>query len=477
MLKAFLKDSAVYGFANMFTRAIQLLLVPLYTRVLAPSDYGSVDMMIVVAAVAMSILTLEVAQGMARAYGDTQDPEARAVFASTALWVTAAAAALLVAVAVLGAPLAPWVLGPGLTGPFQVALLAIAAQLMFNLFLTELRFEMRPAMYGAVSVLFTLVSNVVAVLLVVSADSGVIGVFWGQLVGYLVAGAVAAIATRRAFRLAFDPARAREMLVYSTPLVFSVIGGHVAMLTDRVAIKGYLGLHDVGVYGIGARIASTVGLLLSAFAASLSPLILTRYREQATPRHIARLYRVFLLLMLPILVGLALFSREIVQILATEAYYEAADVIALLSLAVMFSGMNMFTPGMEIARKTRLLAVIMVTTGFLNVGLNVALVPALGVKGSALATLISAGVGFSVAMFASQKLYPVPHRWRILGIAVGIAAVAGLGGIALGRADLEIWLAITVKAVVWLACCGALVLTLLDRDDLQILKDRARRSR
>jgi len=472
MLKAFLKDSAIYGVANMTTRGVQLLLVPLYTRVLAPSDYGSVDMMGVVGAVAMSVLTLEVAQGMARAYGDHKHPEQRALYASTTLWFCVGASLVLMAVALFGAPLGRVILGPGMEGPFRVGALVLATQLVYNLFLAQLRFDLRPRLFGLVTVLYTVVSNTLAVVLVVKVRTGVIGVFCGQLVGYLACGAIAALATRHAYRLTFERERFREMVAYSAPLVMSVIGGHVAMLADRVIIDAYFGLHEVGVYGIGARVASTVGLLLSAFAAALTPLLLQSYRAPETPGHLARLYRVFLLLVLPILIGFTIYAAEIVRVLAPPAYAEAADVTPPLTLAVMFSGMAIFAPGLELARKTRGLAVIMVITGLENVALNLLLVPSMGVRGAALATMISAATGFSGYMAFSQRFYYVPHRWRRLGASSVVAVIAAAGGYTVTQAHLALGWAIVIKAGILLAACGALAAILLDARDVRILRDR-----
>lgn len=476
MLKAFLKDSAIYGIASMFTRGLQLLLVPLYTRVLAPSDYGSVDLMMVTAAIAMSVLTLEVNAGMVRAIGDVTEPAERRAYAGSALWLTAAGASVLGVIALFGGSLGDWVLGPGLETPFRVGLLAIAGQILFNLLTIQLRYDLRPRMYGLVSVAFTLISNATAVVLVVWGDTGVVGVFWGQVAGYLAAGAMAAVAARRGFARRFHPDKAREMLAYSVPLVFSVIGTHVAMLTDRVAIKGFLGLDEVGIYGIGARVASTVALLISAFASALYPLLFRHYKEPETPPQVARLFRVFLLMVLPILLGLSLFSREIVLVLAPPEYARAADVIAILSLAVTLAGMSLFTPGMELARRSRLLAVISIVVAFENVGLNLLLVPPMGAVGSATSTLISAATGFLASMIASQRLYPVPHHWRRLAVATVIAGAAAGAGLALTRADLGLWVGIMAKAALWTVASAALIPVLLERRDVGILRDRMRRT-
>ena len=40
MIKQFVKDSAVYGLTTILARGISFLLLPFYTRVLMPEEYG-----------------------------------------------------------------------------------------------------------------------------------------------------------------------------------------------------------------------------------------------------------------------------------------------------------------------------------------------------------------------------------------------------------------------------------------------------
>src|SRR5690606_5648093 len=43
-LKALLGESAIYGIANILTRFITIFLVPIYTKIFSPSDYGDMSL-------------------------------------------------------------------------------------------------------------------------------------------------------------------------------------------------------------------------------------------------------------------------------------------------------------------------------------------------------------------------------------------------------------------------------------------------
>ena len=43
--RSFIKDSSIYMLPAFLSQGVNLFLVPLYTRVLSPSDYGAIDML------------------------------------------------------------------------------------------------------------------------------------------------------------------------------------------------------------------------------------------------------------------------------------------------------------------------------------------------------------------------------------------------------------------------------------------------
>src|SRR5881396_4414199 len=105
-LKELLRHSAIYGLGSIVARVLGVLLLPLYTRYLSPSDYGLIETLVALSAV----LTALVAQGMKSAffrfYFDSAAPERRLIVIRTAFWYVLAAST---SVSVLGIVLAPQV--------------------------------------------------------------------------------------------------------------------------------------------------------------------------------------------------------------------------------------------------------------------------------------------------------------------------------------------------------------------------------
>ena len=77
MLKTLLRDAAVYGVSTVMTRAVALLLVPVYTRVLVPAEYGAIDILGIFANFVTLTVALEVTQAVARFLPDSRSTEER----------------------------------------------------------------------------------------------------------------------------------------------------------------------------------------------------------------------------------------------------------------------------------------------------------------------------------------------------------------------------------------------------------------
>ena len=427
MLKAFLRDSAIYAIPSIVSRGLAIILIPLYTRVLTPADYGSFDLLFVFAALVNLTVALEVAQGVARYYSDEKDAERRVLYASSAFWFTIFCYTVFLSVSfIFSDELSRLVMGSeGLESSFQIGVIYIFINGAFYLIQNQFRWEFRSIHYAIVSTVVTVVTAVLAIMLTYVVAWGLTGLLLG-MVGGALAGCIYGLCyLHRSFRFRFQWARLKEMLIFSAPLVPSGIAVFVGLYIDRIMINHYLTLDDVGLFGIGFRVASIVGLVIVGFQGALTPLIYAHHRDPATPMQLARIFRIFVSFALLMFLAVSLFSEEILAVLTVPAYYDAASIVVFLVPAILLSNMYIFAPGTAIEKKTHLILWINVAGAVFNVLLNALLIPSFGIHGAAVAKLVSYSLVFGAYMWCSQKLYHVPHDWRLLAKAtLPIALIA-----------------------------------------------------
>lgn len=234
MLKAFLKDSAIYAVPAFISRGLSLFLVPLYTRVLNPADYGSLDLFMVFANIVNLTIALEVSQGVARYHAVEKDLERKVLYASSAFWFTLACYSTFVVLMWLGTDhVASFIMGQkGLETAFQIGLFFIWINGLFLLIQNQLRWELRSREYAVVSLLMSFVGAGTSVWLAYYLRWGIEGLLLGTVSGCLVGSALGLWLLRASFRARFSIDRLREMLAFSRRLSFRALRrGSVFMLT------------------------------------------------------------------------------------------------------------------------------------------------------------------------------------------------------------------------------------------------------
>lgn len=471
------RHGAIYAVAGLASQGISLLLFPFFAHVFTPHDYGMIDLIALTMTLVNLTLALEISQGLVRYFVDATDIEEKRTYASTGLIFTALVYTSGLVIALIAiTPLTTLLLGS--TGDIDVMTAGLVAMWFSGmLYLTQdlLRWQLRPRAFASVSVVTALVTTASSALLVFGFHAGVLGAVIGQAIGFGTAAVVAFSLSHDLYGLRFDWARLRRMLAYSIPLVPASAGVFLNGYADRVAIRARLTIGDLGVYGVGYRVSMIVSLALIGFQGALMPLILSRHELPQTRLDGARIFRLFCALALAVFLTVSVFADELLRILASPAYYSAADVVPLLVAASFFGGMYVFAPGLLIARRTRPMAIVTAATGLLNAGLAFTLAPAMGIRGPALAFLLSCAASFTTLMLLSQRHYHMPHRWLPLlfvgaGIAVVVAVARWLVG---GNTDP---LGISVK--VGLVALGLTIITVVlvdrqERHDLARLPQRS----
>jgi O-antigen/teichoic acid export membrane protein len=426
MLKRLLNDGVIYGAVGSLSKGVQIFLIPIYTRMFSSEEYGVIDLLIVFAALVNLTVALEISQGVARYYGTAESDKEKSQYASSALLFSVGAYSLLfvVAFALSGWFSSFWLGSMQWQMAFQVAIGAMALNGVYVLLLDLLRWQHRPKFFALTSMLYTSVTVAISLYLVVVQQSGIVGVFYGQLVGAITGIVFILGVSRNVYVFNFYWDKCRTMLTYSFPLVFSSLAVFINLNVDRIAIKELMTVSDVGIYGVGFRIASVMTLLLVGVQAALTPLVFQNYRKDSTPIELARVLRYFLILAFGMTLVLGVLSKEIVALFTVPEYYQSAAIVPIMAATFLFANLYIFSPGLFLAKETRRVAIIGICVACLNICLNTLLISRYGIVGAASATCISAVVGFVAIVYYSQAYYRIPYDWRRLILAAVIVFAA-----------------------------------------------------
>ena len=125
--------------------------------------------------------------------------------------------------------------------------------------------------------------------------------------------------------------------------------------------------------------------------------------------------------------GIAVFRLELLSLLSAVSYYESARVIPLLICSgILYGTYYVFSSGLLISGKTVFFPLITLSAALLNILLNIAFIPAYGIVGAGLATVLTNFVMAVTVLLLSNRYYAISfHIGKILFIScIGLFAYA-----------------------------------------------------
>jgi O-antigen/teichoic acid export membrane protein len=475
VIRQFFKHGLVYGAANLISGIGTVALVPIYTRALAPSEYGVVDYVGVVQTLVQICAGLEIMQAVALFCSGAKTDDERRAYASTGLWfLVGSFCVVCVALYLVASLFGVEMFGLGQRASlFGLALLSVYARMLFYALQGQLRWQFRSDLYSAASVVAVACSVGLIAFLLLVRGAGLPGVFLGLSVGYGAGCAFCLVSLRDTYRWLFDPAKFRQMLYFSLPLVVSSLALFFASYGDRFILKSTLGFHELGIYGIAGRVAGVITLAINGFQLGAAPLIYRYHDQLHAPASLAQVIRLFLAVSLVGVVGLATFSIELLRLFTTPEYAGAWRVVPVLALAIVVANLYMFTPGLIVRNMTKQFAIINIVTAAASLVMIAVLLRTFGVVGAALGVLTGAVAGFAMHATCSQKVYRIPIDWNRIGVATMITASTIALAWMLGSSDL---ISLSARVIIFAAASAALVAVLSTAEE-RALAHRALASR
>ena len=234
-LKRLGKHSAIYGLGGLVSRILAVLLLPLYTHYLSPSDYGQIETLVALITVLTIVLRFGISAAFFRFYFDADDPAARRIVLRTSFWFTMTMATTgLVLVVALAEPLSELLFGNSSAADLvRASAVALWAQMNYEQLTALFRVEERSVAFVVASLTNVLLTVGATILLVVVLDRGPMGVIVGNFTGTLLVYVALLGYRREQLGLQLDRSLLREMNRFGMPLMPSALFLWVTNFSDR----------------------------------------------------------------------------------------------------------------------------------------------------------------------------------------------------------------------------------------------------
>ena len=207
------------------------------------------------------------------------------------------------------------------------------------------------------------------------------------------------------------------MLSFSVFLIPANLSSLILNMSIRWFLQEYKTLDDVGLFALGAKFAAIIAILfINPVQQAFSPYL---YEQIDNPEKLKKILsqftRIFFIVLSIVVLGISVFAREAIMIIATKSFYGRQNVTFVLSISYLFLGLaSIIVQGINLVKKTWIITVIWIFSSFINVLLNFWLVPLYGRMGAATATMISVFVICLCYFITVAKVYPVKFNYMAL---------------------------------------------------------------
>jgi O-antigen/teichoic acid export membrane protein len=426
-LRRLATTGAAYTAASIVSKVIAVALLPLYTRYLTLDDYGIAEVLFAAVVFASIVIRLGLIEAILRFYyREDEDPDR--VVASTfagLFWLSTISA--LVALPLAG-PLSELLLEEPAPDLMRIAIAGLWVLTMWEFMLTLFRLEERARAFFVTTILNVVAAIALTVVLVVGLDEGARGLLLGSYAtgAVFVLGLIALQWRRLSLRL--DPALLRRLFRFGTPTMPAEVSLYALNFVDRLIILRSLGAAEAGLYSLAVKFAQAVNVLVRGFQLAWPPLAYSIRDDDEARRAYAVVVTLFTAACAWVVAGMWLFSRWIVRALAAPKFFDSYEAIGLISTAVTLYALYLVLV-VILGRTGRTEFNLPAAIGALvvNVALNLALVPPLGIVGAGLALVASYLVVLGLMYVFTQRLFPVPYEWgRLLRVVLIVAALVGV---------------------------------------------------
>jgi len=447
------KSIGFYGSATMIRGLASFIMLPIYTSVLSPADYGLIELLGLILDLTTLIIGAKFSAGVMRYYllAPNEKEKGRVIFSALSLGLL---------VNVVGISLL-WLLASKISvltfGTheyilyIQIYSLTLLTSVFSDISFFALRAMERAKQYFLFSVFKLILQISFNVLFIIIYDYGVLGVIYAAVCsGFLISiSLLIYIKLFHEFGISIDIMK--SLIGFSVPIIFASMLEFYVVFGDRYFINYFSGVAEVGIYSLAYKFGFLLLMVsFGPFYAAWEPRAYKVVKENKPLIFFQNNFLISMFILISFATLIASFSFEIIKIVtSSSAFWPASTLIPPIILAYTLQGLDGYCKfGIFVTGNTKhhfyavLASTIIATIGYL------VLIPRYGALGAAWTTVGAIGVKALWQYFAGKHFFDMELKWRPI---ISLFAISILTVLICNHWDIEnIFLAIILKSFVML---------------------------
>ncbi|MDP6456946.1 MAG: oligosaccharide flippase family protein, partial [Candidatus Marinimicrobia bacterium] len=261
------RQTVIYGTGNVLTRLVTFLLLPLFTNILTPGDYGLATLLYVFLGFMNIVYHYGLDTAFMRYYNEADGPDAQRSLFSTALWLSLGTSCVLSFLILSGSSgLSSLLLGGGqYTLLFKLAAGILLLDAVSHVPFALLRLESRATLFVSIKLLNVITTLGMNIYLVAMKEKGLDGIFLSVAAASAVTTFSVLAATAGSLQLVFRSNSVNALLKFGLPFLPAGLASIAMESIDRYILASLTDAATVGIYTAGYKLGIFMLLITTAF--------------------------------------------------------------------------------------------------------------------------------------------------------------------------------------------------------------------
>lgn len=476
-LKELTKDTAIYGISTMLGRFLNFLLVPFYTNIFLPAEYGIVNILYSY----IAIFNILFVYGMDSAYlkyaafkeiGDDKDN-----FSTPYISIFSTSVIFLIIFILFKNPISVFIE----VDTSRSYLIILSALIMFFdansvIPFLKLRLDRKAKLFSGLRVANILINIGLNVFLIIKLKWGIEAVFVSNLAASFLTWLFVLPIIIKNFKFSFHLQLFKRLLKFGLPYLPAGFAVMLVQVVDVPIMQKLTDTKTVAIYKASYRLGIFMMLFVNMFQFAWQPFFLNNAKEANAKEMFSKVMTYFTIVGSILLVVLSLFIEDIARMnlggfsLIGKNFWGGLYIVPVILLGYLFNGFYVvFSAGIYIDEKTIYAPIVAGLGALTNIAANYILIPCFSIMGAAIATLLSYVVMALGYYIVTQKYYKINYEYTKLVKIFLALSIIGISYYLLYANGLLNVLTKIVLAVIFIAF---ILLQVFEKNEMSFIKSK-----
>jgi O-antigen/teichoic acid export membrane protein len=401
ILNKLLKQVSMYFSSGVLVALCGFLSFPIWTRVFSESEYGKMSIAFVTLGLIVVLAKFGIQRATIRFYSEfkekKRDLDITYYYTTSFIGVTGVSI-IMAFIFLLFIEINPSLQNDiVLKKILRLLSLLIIFEPLNNIFLSFLRAEQNVKFYSIIRISRRYVKLLVTLLFVLVFNQGLVGFFIGCMLTDATFAFFLLFIFLRQRKIRFNHISfllLKESISYGLPLIGLELSALLLMTGDRYLLQYFLGSAAVGIYSVSTTFTGyAVDFFSEPLRLAAMPLVMSIWEKNGkadTQKFLSSVFMFYFIIGIPIIFAFSFIGHDLIVLVASNKFVEGSTILPFIVVGYVIHKANfLYGAGLYLKKKTVVLSIIIFSSAILNILLNIILIPAFGLRGAAMTTLLA----------------------------------------------------------------------------------------